>query len=219
MNMHRVLMVLVAAGVVAAADRPAHACNATPKVRVAAAERRHVPDAGDYVALLATPKARLPGRVPVYIEVPAERIDALAPDALVELFDVRGNVVAAGAVTLVSPKVDETARTVILGSVVDDSLGLLRAGRPLRARVVFHFGRAITVPEQAVWRDRGHSFVWVAQARGAELVARRRAVTLGERLGDARVVRAGVARGERVVVDGGHPLADGTPILVEPSPP
>jgi multidrug efflux pump subunit AcrA (membrane-fusion protein) len=124
--------------------------------------------------------------------------------------------VAAGQVTLVSPKVDEANRTVILGSVVDDSLGLLRAGRPLRARVVFHFGRAITIPEQAVWRDGGRSFVWVAQGRGAEVVARRRAVTLGEHIGDAWVVRSGVARGERVVVDGGRPLADGTPIFVAP---
>ena len=217
MKLHRISMVLVAAGVVLAAARPASACNTNAaKVRVAAAERRHVPDAGDYVALLATPKVPIAAQVRVYIEVPAERIDGLAPDALVELFDARGKVVAAGQVTLVSPKVDEANRTVILASLVDDSLGLLRAGRPLRARVVFHFGRAITVPEQAVWRDGGRSFVWVAQARGAEVVARRRAVTLGEHIGDAWVVRSGVARGERVVVDGGRPLADGTPIFVAP---
>jgi RND family efflux transporter MFP subunit len=216
MNMHRVLMVLVAAGVVVAASRPVNACNVTAKVRVAAAERRHVADAGDYVALLAAPKVKVPAQVRVFIEVPAERIEGLAPDALVELFDARGNVVAAGPVTVVSPKVDEATRTVVVGSIVDDSLGLLRAGRPLRARVVFHFGRAITVPEQAVWRDGGRSFVWVAQARGTDMVARRRAVTLGERLGDARVVRAGVAHGERVVVDGGRPLADGVVVLVEP---
>jgi multidrug efflux pump subunit AcrA (membrane-fusion protein) len=166
------------------------------------------------VALLATPKA--PKQVPVFIEVPAERIDGLAPDALVELYDPRGNVVAAGPVTVVSPKIDAVSRTVMIGSVVDDSLGLLRGGRPLRARVVFHFGRAVTVPEQAIWRDGKNSFVWIAQARGAELIARRRAVTLGERLGDAWIVRSGVARGERVVVDGGRPLADGTPISVAP---
>src|SRR5262245_26473122 len=98
MKMHRVLMVFVAAAVVLSTAREARACKINPKVKVAAVQRRHLPDAGDYVALLPTSPSPVASRVPVYIEVPAERVDALAPDALVELFDVRGNVVAAGPV-------------------------------------------------------------------------------------------------------------------------
>jgi multidrug efflux pump subunit AcrA (membrane-fusion protein) len=210
--------------VVLASGGKAHACNASSKVRLAPVERHHQPDSGEYVALLGSPRGRAAARpaampsarVPVYVEVPAERLEALSPDALVELFDIRGNVVGAGPVSFVSPEVDAAAQTVLLGTVIEDDLGLLRGGRPLRARVVFHFGHGVTVPADAVWRDRGRSFVWVAEVHGAEMVARRRAVTLGARVGDAWFVRTGVARGERVVVDGGYPLADGASITATP---
>jgi hypothetical protein len=226
--MHRrlvfALVVLVVVVVVATARGRCYGstlgpCGAPAVVHVVQLERRHIADAGDYVALLGSSARRAATRpgsalVSAFVEVPAERLEALGPDALVELFDTRGHAVAAGPVTSVSPIFDERAQTVLIGTIVDDELGLLRAGRPVRARVVFHFGRGVTVPATAVWHVGGRSFVWVAEARGAELVARRRAVSLGALVGDAYVVRGGVDRGERVVVDGARPLADGTPIAV-----
>jgi hypothetical protein len=217
-------VVTVVASTVVASSSPAHAaplglCVERALVRLAPVERRHIADAGDYVALLGTRRAPLAtaplgARVPVYVAVPTERLETLAPDALVELLDVRGHVVAGGPVTWVAPTVDEATGTVRLGTVVDDSLGLLAGKWPLRARVVFHFGKAVTVPAAAVWRAGGRSFVWVAEGRGDELVARRRAVRLGALVGDAYIVHSGIARGERVVVDGGRLLADGAPIIV-----
>ena len=69
----------------------------------------------------------------------------------------------------------------------------------------------ITLPKSALQRHDGHDIVLIVQNGRAE----RRAVTIGSALNDEVVVRAGVAAGERVLIDPPPGLADGSAVSVE----
>jgi multidrug efflux pump subunit AcrA (membrane-fusion protein) len=57
--------------------------------------------------------------------------------------------------------------------------------------------------------------VFVAESQGQGLVARQRAIQVGETIGDDYVVMSGVKAGDRVVVSGIQKLGDGAPIKAE----
>jgi HlyD family secretion protein len=69
---------------------------------------------------------------------------------------------------------------------------------------------ALTVPAAAVFPRGGLSGVFVADSNTARL----RWIAVGERSGDRIEARAGLAPGERVVLDPAD-LADGDPIVVQ----
>ena len=69
----------------------------------------------------------------------------------------------------------------------------------------------VSLPREAIGRDEGGDFVWMADG-GA---ARRRAVEVGMR-GDERVeIASGLASGDRVIVPGAETLTDGVRVIVE----
>jgi RND family efflux transporter MFP subunit len=69
-------------------------------------------------------------------------------------------------------------------------------------------GRAVVVPKAAVQQQDGRDIVWVVQHERVE----RRAVTLSGADNDQALISAGLAAGERVVVDRPAGLADGAPV-------
>jgi hypothetical protein len=70
-------------------------------------------------------------------------------------------------------------------------------------------GRTVTVPKSAVQQQDGRDVVLVAQSGRAE----RRAVTVSETLLDEVVISAGLAAGERVIVDWPAGLTDGAAVV------
>ena len=68
--------------------------------------------------------------------------------------------------------------------------------------------RAVTVPKNAVQSQDGHDVVFVVQNGRAE----RRAVTVSDTQGDDSVLSAGVAAGEKVIVNAPAELKDGTAV-------
>ena len=68
---------------------------------------------------------------------------------------------------------------------------------------------AVLVREEAIGADQGQRFVLVVDQKN---VLQYRAVTLGAREGDLRVVKSGLAAGERVVVNGLFRLRPGMPV-------
>jgi membrane fusion protein, multidrug efflux system len=83
--------------------------------------------------------------------------------------------------------------------------------------------RALTVPEEALVITGDGASVFVAVRAGGELRAERRNVAVGERARDERSegrveVLEGLARGDRVVVEGASLLADGTPVVAVAAP-
>jgi RND family efflux transporter MFP subunit len=69
-------------------------------------------------------------------------------------------------------------------------------------------GRTVIVPKTAVQQRDGRDVVLVMQSGRAE----RRAVTVSQTLLDEVVISAGVAAGERVIVDSPRGLTDGTAV-------
>jgi multidrug efflux pump subunit AcrA (membrane-fusion protein) len=84
----------------------------------------------------------------------------------------------------------------------------------VKARVIWSTAPTPTVPVLAVTRIGGQSFVYVAEKAdgGSGTVAKQRAVTLGDTVGNDYAVTSGLKPGDKVVVSGIQFLIDGVPI-------
>ena len=82
----------------------------------------------------------------------------------------------------------------------------------VKARVVWSTAPAPTVPVLAVTRIGGQSFVYVAAQDDKGTVAKQRAVTLGDTIGNDYAVDAGLKPGEKVIVSSIQFLIDGAPV-------
>ena len=82
----------------------------------------------------------------------------------------------------------------------------------MKARVVWSSAPAPTVPVLAVTRIGGQSFVYVATQVDNGTVAKQRAVTLGDTLGNDYAVISGLKPGEKVIISGTQFLIDGAPV-------
>ena len=95
---------------------------------------------------------------------------------------------------------------------VHASLDRFRNAQLVKARVVWSTAPAPTVPVLAVTRIGGQLFVYVVASSDKGTVARQRAVTLGDTLGNDYAVAGGLKAGDKVIVSGTQFLIDGAPI-------
>jgi membrane fusion protein (multidrug efflux system) len=87
---------------------------------------------------------------------------------------------------------------------------ILRPGMNVRVRLVYdEMPEALLVPQRAVTELLGKQFVTVI---GADNKAMQRPVVLGDRVGDAWIVKSGVQPGERIIVDGTQKSPPGTTV-------
>jgi RND family efflux transporter MFP subunit len=127
----------------------------------------------------------------------------------------------AGVVDFVDNRVNAGTGTVRLRAVFDNPTGALRAG--LFARIRLPAGTpytALVVPDEALLSDQGRKYVYVVGA-GDEVAYR--PVTPGQELAGLRVIKEGVAEGDRVVVGGMQKIRAGVKVRVRaqdpPKPP
>jgi multidrug efflux pump subunit AcrA (membrane-fusion protein) len=92
------------------------------------------------------------------------------------------------------------------------SLDKFRNAQLVKARVVWSTALAPTVPVLAVTRIGGQSFVYLATSAEQGTVAKQRAVTLGDTVGNDYAVNGGLQPGERVIISGTQFLIDGAPV-------
>lgn len=114
-----------------------------------------------------------------------------------------------GQVTYIAPDSQPTTRTIRLKAKLANSDGTLKPG--LFARVHLSLGEAwnsLVVPEQAIVPRGGRFYVYVSEGH----VARKRAVTLGQRLPGKVVVSTGLQASERIIVSGLQRVSDGFPV-------
>ncbi len=147
-----------------------------------------------------------------YIEVPLDRAPDLRPGLPVQLLDRDGQVISTNPISFIAPRVDEDTQAVLVKSAITKADPQLRVQQFVKARIVWSTAEGVTVPVIAVSRISGQYFVFVAEAQGDGLVARQRAIQVGDTIGDDYVVLSGLKAGERVVVSGVQKLADGAPI-------
>ena len=82
--------------------------------------------------------------------------------------------------------------------------------------MVWSTAPAPTVPVLAVTRIGGQSFVYVAtQRRTRDSVAKQRAVTLGDTVGNDYAVNGGLKPGDKVIISGIQFLIDGAPVQTD----
>jgi len=152
-----------------------------------------------------------PGGLEAYVSVPVERAPQLRVGLPVQILDGAGKVVADTKLSFVSPQVDEATQTVLAKAKIDEGQGL-RPSQFIRARLVWGTHEGPVVPVLAVSRISGQHFAFVAEEEKGGLVARQRALRLGEIVGNDYVVLDGIKTGDRVIVSGTQFLVDGAPV-------
>jgi RND family efflux transporter MFP subunit len=147
-----------------------------------------------------------------YINVPLERAMGLEPGLTVELLDSNGEVIASNPVTFIAPRADDATQSVLAKAMLRETPPSLRVMQYVRARIIWSKEPALAVPVVAVNRLAGQHFVFVAEPTENGFVARQKAVTLGEIVGEDYVVRGGLKAGDRVIVSNIQKIGDGAPV-------
>ncbi|MDE3071667.1 MAG: efflux RND transporter periplasmic adaptor subunit [Pseudomonadota bacterium] len=172
------------------------------------------PIAGTVVEKLITPGQLLQaGSTPCFTVADLSRVWVMAQVSAAELADVGVGDTALvedgmagaklpGTVQNIAAEVDPDTRAVVARVVVNNPQGLLRKQMYVRVRIQSRkASHGLLIPVSSMLRDDENlPFVYLRQHDGSFA---RRNVTLGPRIGDQYEVDAGLAPGDRVVVDGG----------------
>jgi len=113
-----------------------------------------------------------------------------------------------GEVTNLDSRVDPVTRSIAVRAEIPNSDGALRAGMFMTVGLQGDVVPTLLVPEEAIVPEQGRTYVFVVDNG----IVERREVRIGKRRpGDVEIV-AGLAEGERVVVEGTQNVRDGTPV-------
>jgi RND family efflux transporter MFP subunit len=153
-----------------------------------------------------------PEGLEAYISVPLERAMDLRQGLTVELLDTNGELIASNPITFIAPRADDATQTVLVKATLRQMPPTVRVMQYVRARIIWSNKPALAIPVVAVTRVAGQHFVFVAEQGEKGFVARQKAVTLGDVLGEDYIVRAGLDPGARIIVSNVQKLGDGAPI-------
>ena len=168
---------------------------------------------GDYVSqqtLLTTVDENVD--LEAYIYIPTERSGDIRPGLPVQIVTSRGESIENTKINFISQQVDSGLQGILVKAPVHKSLDTFRNEQLVKARVVWSTAPTPTVPVLAVTRIGGQSFVYVATQSDKGTVARQRAVTLGDTIGNDYVVTDGLKAGDKVIISGIQFLIDGAPV-------
>lgn len=153
----------------------------------------------------------------VYINVPVQEAQHLKLGLPVHLVDDSGRVLTTAKLSFVAPSVDPGTQSVLAKAWIETK-DSFRTDQFVRARMVWTDRPALTVPLVAVNRINGQYFAFVATSEeGGKLVARQRAVDLGDVVRNDYVVKSGLKVGEKLIVSGVQKIADGAPVMIAPA--
>ena len=105
-----------------------------------------------------------------------------------------------GAVNFVDNRLSGNSGTIRMRGVFENPRRLLKSGLFVRVRLpVGAPYKALLIPDEAVLSDQGKKYVYVVNDK---IAVEYRSVKLGQAIHELRVIREGVAPGERVIVTG-----------------
>jgi len=168
---------------------------------------------GDYVSpttLLTTVDEN--ALLEAYIYVPTERSADIRKGLPVQIVNSNGDLLENSSIYFISPQVDNTLQGILVKAPLRSSLEKFRNAQLVKARVVWSTAPASTVPVLAVTRIGGQPFVFVVTQSNQGTVAKQRAVTLGDTVGNDYAVNSGLQPGDKVIVSGIQFLVDGAPV-------
>jgi len=168
---------------------------------------------GDYVSqqtLLTTVDEN--AELETYIYIPTERAADIRMGLPVQIVKSSGEPIEKTKIDFISQQVDNALQGVLVKAPVHAPIDRFRNSQLVKARVVWSTAPAPTVPVLAVTRIGGQSFVYVATVGDKGTVAKQRAVTLGDTIGNDYAVISGLNAGDKVIVSGIQFLIDGVPV-------
>ncbi len=168
---------------------------------------------GDYVSpqtLLTTVDEN--AELEAYVYIPTEQSGNIRMGLPVQIVTSSGALIESTKINFISQQVDNALQGILVKAPIHKSLDTFRNAQLVKARVVWSTAPAPTVPVLAVTRIGGQSFVYVATEGDKGSVAKQRAVTLGDTLGNDYAVKDGLKPGDKVIVSGIQFLIDGAPI-------
>ena len=130
----------------------------------------------------------------------------------VQIVTSSGELIESTKIDFVSQQVDTGVQGILVKAPIHGSLDQFRTAQLVKARVVWSTSPTPTVPVLAVTRIGGQSFVYVATQAENGIVAKQRAVTLGDTIGNDYAVNDGLKPGEKVIISGIQFLIDGAPV-------
>lgn len=150
-------------------------------------------------------------------------LDLRAPEVVLSSLAVGQNVdfgvasfpnqVFSATVMAIAPTVDAGGRSVSLRARLDNPDQKLRPGMSARVRIdLTNHGRALMIPEQAIWPSGEQKMVYLVVDGTAKLVP----VTLGGRQPGLVEVTSGLKAGDEIVVAGQLKLFDGAKVVAKP---
>ncbi len=117
-----------------------------------------------------------------------------------------------GTIDFVNNRTDPNTGNTRIRGTFENSTGILSPGLFARVQVPFtEKYPAILIPTVAIGMDQQGRFVMVV---GSDSIAKRRAVELGEIVGNATAIRSGLDLGESVVTSGLQKIRDGSPVHI-----
>lgn len=147
-----------------------------------------------------------------YIFVPTEQAGNIRMDLPVQIVSSGGELIESTKIYFISPQVDNALQGILVKAPIHASLDRFRNEQLVKARVIWSTAPTPTVPVLAVTRIGGQPFVYVAAQQGNGHVAKQRAVTLGDTIGNNYAVTGGLTPGDQVIVSGTQFLVDGSPV-------
>lgn len=168
---------------------------------------------GDYVSpttLLTTVDEN--AELEAYVYIPTEKAGDIKMGLPVQIVTSTGELIEGSKINFVSRQVDNALQGILVKAPVKSSLDRFRNAQLVKARVVWSTAPAPTVPVLAVSRIGGQSFVFVVAQSEQGTVAKQRAITLGDTIGNNYAVLGGLQQGDKVIVSGIQFLVDGVPV-------
>ena len=168
---------------------------------------------GDYVSpqtLLTTVDENK--ELEAYVYIPTERAAEIHTGLPVRIVTSAGDLLESTKVNFISQQVDNAIQGILVKAPLRSSLEKFRNAQLVKAQVIWSTAPAATIPVLAVTRIGGQSFVYVATPAEHGSVAKQRAVTLGDTIGNDYAVQGGLQPGEKVIVSGTQFLIDGSPV-------
>jgi RND family efflux transporter MFP subunit len=168
---------------------------------------------GDYVSqttLLTTVDEN--AELEAYIYIPTEKAAGIRMGLPVQIVTSSGELIESTQVNFVSQQVDNGVQGILVKAPVHAPLDKFRNAQLVKARVVWSTAPTPTLPVLAVTRIGGQSFVYVVTQAEGGTIAKQRAVTLGDTIGNDYAVIDGLKPGEKIITSGIQFLIDGAPV-------
>jgi RND family efflux transporter MFP subunit len=157
------------------------------------------------------------GNFEIYIGIPVQRAVKLKLGLPVRVLGDDGSTVLTEKVSFIAPSVDDTTQTILVKTPLESVGGRFRTDQFVRVQILFATAPGVTIPIVSVTRINGQYFAFVVDKGPQGTVAKQRALTIGQTVGNEYVVVSGLKAGEQLITSGVQKIGDGAPVMPMPA--